>query len=80
MHGLSMVNRWQPRSRQLLAFRNTIHRETTEKEANKSLIEQVMGEVFGSPKSLFTLMRADWEGMQKQEVPTQDLSCHKSKK
>ncbi len=53
----------------VLAFKNTIHRETTEKEANKFLIEQVMGEVFGSPKSLFTLMRADWEGIQKKGSP-----------
>jgi len=45
----------------LVAFKNTIHRETTEKEANKSLIEQVIREVLGFPMRLVTVMRADWE-------------------
>jgi DNA polymerase III subunit gamma/tau len=48
----------------LVAFKNTIHRETTEKEANKQLIQQVMEETWGSPNRLVTIMRADWEHLQ----------------
>lgn len=55
----------------ILAFKNTIHRETTEKEANKRLIEHVMGEIFGSSKTLFTVMRADWEAMQRKATSPQ---------
>ncbi|WP_188433791.1 DNA polymerase III subunit gamma/tau [Kroppenstedtia guangzhouensis] len=45
----------------LVAFKNNIHRETTEKDSNKKLIEQVMKEVFGSTIRLMTVMREDWE-------------------
>ncbi|SDX26399.1 DNA polymerase III, tau subunit [Marininema mesophilum] len=45
----------------LLVFKNAIHRETTEKEGNKTLIQQVIEEVFGSPKKLITIMRGEWE-------------------
>lgn len=45
----------------VVAFKNKIHRETTEKEGNKTLIEQVMQEVLGSSYRLVTVMRQDWD-------------------
>lgn len=44
----------------LVAFRNSIHRETTEKPANKQLIEQVLTEVLGHPSKVATVMLKDW--------------------
>lgn len=44
----------------LVAFKNDIHRETTEKPANKQLIEMVMERVLGSPYRLVTMMLKDW--------------------
>lgn len=45
----------------LVGFKNTIHRDTTEKPANKQVIEQVLQEVFGAPYQLDTMMLKDWE-------------------
>lgn len=45
----------------IVAFKNSIHRETTEKESHKSLIEKVMAEVLGSPHRLITMMRNEWQ-------------------
>ncbi|WP_169713805.1 DNA polymerase III subunit gamma/tau [Paludifilum halophilum] len=45
----------------LVAFKNSIHRETTEKEANKSIIQQVMSRIFGSSQQLVTVMSSDWD-------------------
>lgn len=45
----------------LVAFKNTIHRDTTEKPANKQLIESVMSELFGRPYRLLTLLMKDWQ-------------------
>ncbi|CAH0122726.1 MULTISPECIES: DNA polymerase III subunit gamma/tau [unclassified Paenibacillus] len=44
----------------LVAFKNTIHRDTTERAANKQLIEQVLAEVFGKPLKLVTMLLKDW--------------------
>lgn len=44
----------------LVAFKNDIHRETTEKPANKQLIEQVMERLLGRPCRLVTMMQKDW--------------------
>ena len=44
----------------LVAFKNTIHRETTEKPAHRQLIEQMMEQVYGRPKTLVTVMLKDW--------------------
>lgn len=44
----------------LVAFKNDIHRETTEKAANKQLIETVMERQLGSPYRLVTMMLKDW--------------------
>jgi len=45
----------------LVAFKNAIHRDTTEKPANKELIEAVMSELFGRPMRLATMMLKDWQ-------------------
>lgn len=45
----------------LLAFKNTIHRETTEKPANRDVIERVLQAVFGRPVRFQTVMQKDWQ-------------------
>ncbi|AJY75008.1 DNA polymerase III subunit gamma/tau [Paenibacillus beijingensis] len=45
----------------LVAFKNTIHRETTEKQANRELIEKVLNEAFGKPMQLATVMQKEWQ-------------------
>lgn len=45
----------------IVAFKNSIHRETTEKDSHRSLIEKVMAEVLGSPHRLVTMMRDEWQ-------------------
>ncbi|MDP5274656.1 DNA polymerase III subunit gamma/tau [Chengkuizengella axinellae] len=44
----------------LVAFKNTIHRETTEKVTNKQMIEEVIHEVYNEPIQLKTVMQKDW--------------------
>jgi DNA polymerase-3 subunit gamma/tau len=44
----------------LVAFKNTIHRETTEKPDNRQLIEKVIQEVYGENLSLRTVMAKEW--------------------
>ncbi len=44
----------------LIAFKNTIHRETTEKQANREVIERVLQDVFQKPLSFVTVMIKDW--------------------
>ncbi|SEM85870.1 DNA polymerase-3 subunit gamma/tau [Lihuaxuella thermophila] len=44
----------------IVAFKSKIHRETTEKEANKALIQQVMTQVLGRPVTLHTIMLPEW--------------------
>ncbi|MFD1179371.1 DNA polymerase III subunit gamma/tau [Paenibacillus puldeungensis] len=44
----------------LVAFKNDIHRETTEKPANKQLIESVLERQLGAPYHLVTMMLKDW--------------------
>ncbi|MBB6735859.1 DNA polymerase III subunit gamma/tau [Cohnella zeiphila] len=45
----------------LVAFRNTIHRETTEKPANKQVIEGVLSSLLGRPVQLATLTQKEWQ-------------------
>lgn len=45
----------------VVAFRNTIHRETTEKPTNKGVIEGVLSSIFGSPTQILTLMQKEWQ-------------------
>ncbi|MHA0858424.1 DNA polymerase III subunit gamma/tau [Paenibacillus sp. CMAA1364] len=44
----------------LVAFKNTIHRETTEKPANKQVIEGVIESKLGKAYRLVTVMQRDW--------------------
>lgn len=44
----------------LVAFKNNIHRETTEKPANKQVIENVLLSKTGKPYHLVTMMQKDW--------------------
>lgn len=44
----------------LVAFKNTIHRETTEKPANRQVIENVFAARLGKPYRLVTMMLRDW--------------------
>jgi DNA polymerase-3 subunit gamma/tau len=45
----------------LLAFKSAMHRDTTEKPANRQLIEQVMAEVLGQPNQFVTVMLKEWK-------------------
>lgn len=45
----------------LVAFKNTIHRSTTEKAANKQIIEQVISEALGESVKLTTVMSKEWK-------------------
>lgn len=45
----------------LLAFKNDIHRETTEKPNHREIIERIAGEVLGKPYTLVTVMLKDWQ-------------------
>ena len=53
----------------LVAFKSSMHRETTEKPVNKQLIEQVMSEVIGKPLRLVTMMLRDWKAAADQAKP-----------
>jgi DNA polymerase III subunit gamma/tau len=60
----------------LVAFKSAMHRETTEKPANKQLIEQVMSELFGQSYRLVTVMMRDWKGAADQsaaDMPKEEL-------
>lgn len=61
----------------LVAFKSAMHRETTEKPANKQLIEQAMNEVLGQPYRLVTVMMKDWNAASDQaggsEAPKEEL-------
>ncbi|WP_188998665.1 DNA polymerase III subunit gamma/tau [Paenibacillus nasutitermitis] len=45
----------------LIAFKNTMHRETTEKPANREVIEKVLEESFSRPVRLATVMLKEWQ-------------------
>ncbi|MCZ8514601.1 DNA polymerase III subunit gamma/tau [Paenibacillus filicis] len=55
----------------LVAFKNDIHRQTTEKPANKELIQNVMSETLGQPCALVTMMLADWKAASEQAKPAE---------
>lgn len=62
----------------LVAFRNTIHRETTEKPANKQVIEGVLSQALGHPTQLATLTQKEWQeaasaGGQGEEAAAEEL-------
>lgn len=45
----------------LLAFKNEIHRETTEKPNHREIIERIAGDVLGKTYTLVTVMQKDWQ-------------------
>ncbi|WP_028609468.1 DNA polymerase III subunit gamma/tau [Paenibacillus harenae] len=45
----------------LVAFKNTMHRETTEKPANREIIEKVMHDILGEASRIVTVMLKDWQ-------------------
>jgi DNA polymerase-3 subunit gamma/tau len=45
----------------LVAFKNDMHRNTTEKPENKQLIEQVVSSVLGKTYRVLTIMRKEWD-------------------
>jgi DNA polymerase-3 subunit gamma/tau len=58
----------------LLAFNSAMHRETTEKPANKQLIEQVMSEVFGHAMRFSSMMKKDWnEAKSEMAAPVEEM-------
>ncbi|WP_438444848.1 DNA polymerase III subunit gamma/tau [Gorillibacterium sp. sgz5001074] len=48
----------------LVAFKSGMHRETSEKPANKQVIEQVMSDTLGHPVRLVTVMLKEWKEAQ----------------
>ncbi|HZG77034.1 MAG TPA: DNA polymerase III subunit gamma/tau, partial [Paenibacillus sp.] len=54
----------------LVAFKNTFHRDTTEKPANKELIESAMAEVIGRPVRLATMLLKDWKAAEESAAGT----------
>jgi DNA polymerase-3 subunit gamma/tau len=49
----------------LIAFKNEMHRNTTEKKENKQLIEDVVHQVLGKHYRIVTVMRKEWDEAQK---------------
>ncbi|MCR2807787.1 DNA polymerase III subunit gamma/tau [Paenibacillus soyae] len=45
----------------LLAFKNEIHRETTEKPDHRDIIERIASDVLGYPIRLVTVMQKEWQ-------------------
>ncbi|WP_337102240.1 DNA polymerase III subunit gamma/tau [Paenibacillus sp. YIM B09110] len=45
----------------LIAFKNTMHRETTEKQAHRDIIEQILRELMGKPLQFVTCMMKEWQ-------------------
>ncbi|MFD0621177.1 DNA polymerase III subunit gamma/tau [Paenibacillus sp. GCM10027629] len=54
----------------LVGFKNTIHRETTERQANREVIERVMKEVLGASYKLITMMLKDWNSVVTDQAET----------
>jgi DNA polymerase III subunit gamma/tau len=55
----------------LLAFQTEIHRETTEKESHRQLIEKVFVEQMGREAKMVTIMYNDWQGMKEKFIREQ---------
>lgn len=71
----------------LVAFKNVMHRDTTEKPANREIIEQAFKEIYGTPYRLATVMQNEWKQLRetstaKEETfalvpPSEDEPCVK---
>ncbi|KYQ86031.1 hypothetical protein AYX07_08190 [Thermoactinomyces sp. AS95] len=59
----------------IVAFKSKIHRETTEKESNKSLIEGILSQMTGQRMQLKTVMLDDW----KKQASAQNLPASGNK-
>ncbi|MFD0698793.1 DNA polymerase III subunit gamma/tau [Paenibacillus sp. GCM10027628] len=57
----------------LVAFKNEMHRNTTEKPENKLLIEQVLTSVLGKPYRLLTVMRKEWDDAQSEATAAPEI-------
>ncbi|MBD0381930.1 DNA polymerase III subunit gamma/tau [Paenibacillus sedimenti] len=57
----------------LVAFKNEMHRNTTEKPENKQLIEQVLTSVLGQPYRLLTVMRKEWDDAQNEAAAAPEI-------
>lgn len=51
----------------LLAFKSEMHRDTTEREANRELIERELNTIFAQPYTLVTVMQDDWQAAQEKQ-------------
>lgn len=56
----------------LVSFKNVMHRDTTDKPANREVIEQSMKEVFGADVRLVTVMQNEWLQMQETSVAKEE--------
>jgi DNA polymerase-3 subunit gamma/tau len=52
----------------LLAFKNEMHKNTTEKPENKQIIEEVVSQVLEKSYRLITVMRKEWDDAQSKDV------------
>lgn len=59
----------------LVAFKNEMHRNTTEKLENKVIIEGVLSSVFGKPMRLLTVMRKEWDDAKNEstQAPAEEM-------
>jgi DNA polymerase-3 subunit gamma/tau len=56
----------------LVSFKSMMHRDTTEKPANREIIEQSMKEVFGQSYHLVTVMHNEWQQMSETSATQQE--------
>jgi DNA polymerase-3 subunit gamma/tau len=55
----------------LLSFKNVIHRETTEKESHRMIIEEVVGRHLQSSAKMVTIMYNEWSEIKEQFIQEQ---------
>jgi len=55
----------------IIAFNNVIHRETTERENHRSIIEKVVGQHLQSPAKMITIMYNEWSEIKNQFIREQ---------
>jgi DNA polymerase-3 subunit gamma/tau len=64
----------------LLAFKNVIHRETTEKESHRLIIEEVVGQHLQSSAKMVTIMYNEWSEVKEQFIREQKGEKSEEKK
>lgn len=62
----------------LLAFKNSVHKQTIEKTKNKQIIEQILAKQFGKSYQVDTVMAKDWEAsiIQWESKKEQEFQVH----